>query len=146
MGASGLNCMKDLLLRCTTLHLWLTGSAVVTPEHQSAGYCSVACGILVPWPGIEPVSLHCKVESEPLAHQQSPQALDFIWVRTSIRPYLWPLSLTRDECVLSKWIANAFFQTQILKHSPGNALTVQKNSLQWPPLPLESCPELLTCS
>lgn len=25
-----------------------------------------------------------------------------------------------------------FCQTQILKHSPGNALTVQKNSLQWP--------------
>ena len=25
--------------------------------------CSKVCGLLVPWPGIEPVSLHCKVDS-----------------------------------------------------------------------------------
>lgn len=36
-----------------------------------------------------------------------------------------------------------FCQTQILKHNPGNAFSVQKNSLQWPPLPLASCPKLL---
>ena len=34
--------------------------------------CSQACGILVPRPGTEPTSLHCKVDSYPLDHQGSP--------------------------------------------------------------------------
>ena len=34
--------------------------------------CPEACGILVPWPGIKPASLHCKVDSHPLDHQGSP--------------------------------------------------------------------------
>ena len=34
--------------------------------------CPEACGILVPWPGIKPASLHCKVDSQPLDHQGSP--------------------------------------------------------------------------
>ena len=34
--------------------------------------CSQACGTLVPRPGTEPTSLHCKVDSHPLDHQGSP--------------------------------------------------------------------------
>ena len=51
--ASGLNCVtQDLLLRCT-------GSVVAV----SGLNCYVACEILVPQPGLNPHTLHCKVDS-----------------------------------------------------------------------------------
>ena len=37
VAVSGLSSMRDLPLRCTTLHLRLTGSVVVTPKHLRAG-------------------------------------------------------------------------------------------------------------
>ena len=36
-------------------------ASTLVPAHRPS--CSKACGILVPWPGIEPPSLHCKVHS-----------------------------------------------------------------------------------
>ena len=35
--------------------------------------CPMACGILVPRPGIELTSPYCKADSQPLDHQGSPK-------------------------------------------------------------------------
>ena len=49
--ALGLNCnTQDLSLQCTDF--WRGGSVVAVRGPS----CSVTCGILVPWPGIKPVS------------------------------------------------------------------------------------------
>ena len=57
-------------LHCVTwdLLLWRTDSRVVACRRN----CSMACGILVPDQGLNPRSLHCRVDSQPLDHQGSP--------------------------------------------------------------------------
>ena len=68
-------CMGSVV--CNTRTLWLRCvSSVVAACRLS---CPMACGILVPRPGIEPASLHWKVDSLPLDHQGSPLLLKFYY-------------------------------------------------------------------
>ena len=90
--ACGIFCCStwDLLLQCTDFSLVVAcrfslsscgaraparmGSVVVTRGLS----CPTACGILVPRPGIEPTSLHWKVDSLPLGHQGGSQFWKFL--------------------------------------------------------------------
>ena len=54
LAALGLSCsMGDLRCGMWGLSLWYAGFSLVAAHRLS---CPVACGILVPWPGIEPMS------------------------------------------------------------------------------------------
>ena len=67
-GAWASGCVGSIF--CGTLALLLrhVSSVVVAPGLSWPS----ACGIVVPWPGIEPASLHWKADSLSLDHQRSP--------------------------------------------------------------------------
>ena len=63
--------VQILLFLSLSLSLFLFWLCWVFTVAQGLS-CLAACGILVPRPRIEPTSLHCKADSEPLEHQGSP--------------------------------------------------------------------------